>query len=211
LILPRVYPILDTGAIEERGLDPLAVLEAWLAAGVEIVQFRHTAFWSRAVYEMAREIGRRCARAGIPLIVNDRADFAALLGAGLHIGQDDLSPSDARRVVGPGALLGYSTHNADQLATAAREPVAYVALGPIFSTASKVKPGPLLGPQSVRNWRHLASQPLAAIGGITRETAPSVWEAGADSVAVISDLLPEEGASARLRERMEQWLQLGKL
>ena len=112
---------------------------------------------------------------------------------------------EVRRLVGPSAVLGYSTHNAGQLAAAAEEPVNYLALGPLFATQSKTNPDPVLGIPNLRNWRSLTARPLVAIGGITRENARSVLEAGADSVAVIGDLLPANCSAASIRERMKDW------
>jgi thiamine-phosphate pyrophosphorylase len=123
-------------------------------------------------------------------VVNDRADIARIVGAdGLHVGQDDLMGTDARKVVGPGVLLGVSTHHLAQLAAAAAQPVDYVAIGPVFPTRTKDNPDPVVGLEMVRRARAATSRPLVAIGGITRENARSVVEAGADGVAVISDLL----------------------
>jgi thiamine-phosphate pyrophosphorylase len=149
-----------------------------------------------------------CREAGAELIVNDRADFALLLGAGLHLGQDDLAPRDARRLMGSGAAIGFSSHNRAQLSAAGGEPVDYVALGPVFGTASKRNPDPVVGVEEIRRCRGLVEKPLVAIGGITLENASQVWKAGADSVAVIGGLLPEPATAQSLRERMEEWRRL---
>jgi thiamine-phosphate pyrophosphorylase len=133
-----------------------------------------------------------------------------LLEAGLHVGQDDLSPRDARRLMGPDASIGFSSHNVNQLCAAGGEPVDYVALGPVFSTASKLNPDPVTGVEEIRRCRSLIEKPLVAIGGITQENALDVWRAGADSVAVIAGLLPDPATAHSLRERMEQWQQLVK-
>jgi thiamine-phosphate pyrophosphorylase len=131
-----------------------------------------------------------------------------LLGAGLHLGQDDLPPSDARRLLGPDAVIGFSTHNRDQLLAAADEPATYFALGPIFSTSSKENPDPTVGLSQLSEWRALTVKPLVAIGGITRSNAKSVISAGADSVAVIAGLIPDPTNESTLRARMEEWQQL---
>ena len=128
-------------------------------------------------------MARLCRENGTLLIVDDRADFALLLEAGLHVGQDDLSPRDARKLIGTEATLGYSSHNMGQLAAAGGEPVDYVAIGPIFATASKRNPDPVVGVDELGRLRPMIDQPLVAIGGITMENAPEVWSAGADSVA----------------------------
>jgi thiamine-phosphate pyrophosphorylase len=151
-----------------------------------------------------------CREAGAPLIVNDRADIALLLEAGLHVGQDDLAPRDARKLLGPDATVGFSSHNLDQLSAAGGEPVDYVAFGPIFVTASKQNPDPAVGVEEVRRCRALVEKPLVAIGGITLNNALSVLHAGADSLAVIAGLLPESPTAFSLRKRMEEWQQLVK-
>lgn len=143
-------------------------------------------------------------------VMNDRADIARLINAGLHVGQDDLTPGDARSILGPTAFLGYSTHNPDQLAAAAAQPVNYVAIGPVFTTASKHKPDPIIGLEDLKNWRRRCDRPVVAIGGITRENAPAVFAAGADAIAVIGDLFPENCTTANLRRRMEEWQQLAQ-
>ena len=178
---------------------------AMLEAGAEILQVRHKGHWTRDLFEQARRVALLCEEARFPLILNDRADIALLLNAGLHIGQDDIPPSDARRLIGAGVTLGYSTHNAAQMTLAADEPVTYLALGPIFATQSKMNPGPVVGLPQLREWRRLSNKPLVAIGGITRQNARSVLEAGADSVAVIGDLLPADCSSISIRARFEEW------
>jgi thiamine-phosphate pyrophosphorylase len=206
MILPRIYPILDTALLERRGSSLAKAAAAFLDAGAAILQIRHKGHWSRDVFAEAAETARAAREAGALLIVNDRADMAMLLGAGLHIGQDDLSPRDARRLIGPDAVLGFSTHNAAQLAAAGGEPVDYVAFGPLFPTSTKENPSPVTGVNELARLRRLAGQPLAAIGGITLATARDVFAAGADSVALISALLPEPCTSAGLHARMEEWL-----
>src|SRR5262249_55328952 len=157
--------------------------------GAQILQIRHKSHWTREFYDAAREVARLCREAGADLIVNDRADFALLLGAGLHLGQDDLPPREARRIVGSDAFVGYSSHNVTQLGAAGGEPVDYVALGPVFATASKGNPDPVVGVQEISRCRSLLEKPLVAIGGITMQNAAEVWNAGADSVAVIAGML----------------------
>lgn len=208
--LPRVYPILDTEALAARGIRLETAAAAFLDGGAGILQIRHKGHWSRGVFESSREIARFCREAGATLIVNDRADVAMLLDAGLHVGQDDLAPRDARKLMGPGPVIGYSSHNVDQLCAAGGEPVDYVAFGPVFQTGSKQNPDPVVGVEEVRRCRSLVDKPLVAIGGITLENALAVLHAGADSLAVIAGLLPVSPAAHALRERMEQWQQLVK-
>jgi thiamine-phosphate pyrophosphorylase len=207
--LPRVYPILDTHSLAAKGCPPESAARAWLDSGARILQFRHKASWTRLEFEQAEHIAADCRERGAIFVIDDRADMAKLLGAGVHVGQEDLAPADARTLLGD-ALVGYSTHNAEQLEAAAGEPVDYLAIGPIFATASKEKPDPELGLKELRQCRGRSRRPLVAIGGITRATAPAVFAAGADSVAVISDLLPENCTSANLRRRMEEWQQLAQ-
>jgi thiamine-phosphate pyrophosphorylase len=133
----------------------------------------------------------------VRLIMNDRADLALTAEFnGVHVGQDDLWPESVRKIIGLTPWLGVSTHNPEQLAEADKTSADYVAIGPVFATRSKEKPDPVVGLEGVRRARQLTRKPLVAIGGITRANAASVIEAGADSVAVISDLLPEPGKSA---------------
>ncbi len=153
-------------------------------------------------------MARLCREAGALFIVNDRADFAMLLDAGLHLGQDDLPPRAARQLLGSAPLLGFSSHNPAQLCAAGGEPVDYVALGPVFGTASKRNPDPVIGVEEVHRCRALLDKPLVAIGGITLANAASVWAAGADSVAVIGGLFPSPATAASLRGQMEAWQRL---
>lgn len=206
--LPRLYPILDTGVLERRGLALVEAAAAMLEGGARVLQIRHKGLWSQAAYEAARAVASLCGEAGATLIVNDRADIAKLLGAGLHVGQDDLAPGDARALLGDRRVIGYSSHNAAQLCDAAAEPVDYVALGPIFSTPSKQNPDPVVGLEELRRCRALVEKPLVAIGGITRENARAVFDAGADAVAVIADLLPDSAAAPDLRQRIEEWREI---
>lgn len=203
--LPRVYPIADTGSLARFGMAPEAFAAALAEGGATLIQFRHKGHFSRNVFETLK---RACAL-GIPVMVNDRADVALMFGAGVHVGQDDLPPLLARGLVGE-KIVGFSTHNAEQLAAGDREPVDYLAIGPVFSTGSKENPDPVVGVDALPELRRLTDKPLVAIGGITRATAPRVWAAGVDSIAVIGDLLPEVATHRAVRERMEEWLNLSK-
>jgi thiamine-phosphate pyrophosphorylase len=206
--IPPIYPILDTEPLARRGCPIETAAAAWLDGGARILQLRHKGHWPRQLFGEAGRIAGLCRAHGAIFIVDDRADFAALLDAGLHVGQDDLAPADARRLIGPDAILGFSSHNAGQLRTAAAEPVNYIAFGPVFATRSKLQPDPVIGLAELRRVRALTAKPLVAIGGITRQNARSVFAAGADAVAVIADMLPENCTAESLRRRMEEWQRL---
>jgi len=205
MILPRFYPILDSGILDRRGIGIVPAAGAILEAGARILQFRHKGHLTREAWEQMEQVARLCQGANATYVVNDRADLARLLGAALHVGQDDLPPAAARRLIGPDLRLGFSTHNEAQLRAAAQEPVNYVALGPVFGTRSKDNPDPVVGLDELRRLRPLTTRPLVAIGGINRENALAVLEAGADSVAVIGDLYPEDG---RILKRAQEWMRL---
>ena len=185
---PFAYPIVDAGRL--HGRDPAFVVDSLARAGARLIQLRVKGLSDRRWLAMAGAALAAAHASGAHLMVNDRADIARIAGAdGLHVGQDDLAGTDARAVVGPGVLLGVSTHNLDQLAAAATEAVDYLAIGPVFPTRTKDNPDPVVGLEMVRRARAATTRPLVAIGGITRANARSVVEAGADGVAVISDLL----------------------
>ena len=213
--IPRFYPILDVATAQQREYAIVTAATEILDAGARILQLRHKGFFSRDIFAAIEEIGELCRQAGATLVIDDRADLVRMLvesgtrlgvrHVGVHLGQEDLSPADTRRVTGPGVLIGFSTHNESQLRAAVSEPVDYLAFGPIFGTSSKQNPDPVVGLDELRRLRPLVSKPLVAIGGITRANALSVLEAGADSVAVIGDLFPTDG---RIRDRVEEWLAL---
>ena len=141
---------------------------------------------------------RRTLERKVKLIMNDRADLCLAAGFdGVHVGQDDLSPEGARRIVGPERIVGVSTHNPEQLKLAATSPVDYIAYGPIFATSAKTNPDPVVGIDGLRAVRALTRKHLVAIGGITRANVRAVIEAGADSAAVISDLVQEPRRAAK--------------
>jgi thiamine-phosphate pyrophosphorylase len=203
--LPRFYPILDPEIAARHHVDPIAAAEQILEGGATILQFRYKGFLSREVFAQLESVVQLCRDAGALFVVNDRADLAALTSAALHLGQDDLTPIAARKVVGEQTLIGFSTHNEAQLRAASAEPADYLALGPIFSTASKQNPDPVVGLDELRHLRPLTDRPLVAIGGITRANAQSVLAAGADSVAIIGDLFPADG---NMRARAQEWVSL---
>ncbi len=195
MLVPRLFAILDASYFNEINAIFTAV-EELLAAGVTLLQYRNKTGTTRQMLEQARELRRQVNDRG-KLIMNDRADLCVASDFdGLHVGQDDLSPESARRIIGPDRWLGVSTHNPEQLAHADKTSADYLAIGPVFATSSKANPDPVIGLEGVRRARALTSKPLVAIGGVTRATASSVIEAGADSVAVISDLIRAPGKSA---------------
>lgn len=204
---PRLYPILDAELVlrEVRGdrarrREVLHRVVAELArAGIQILQYRNKHDEDPVVEDDARTI--RESACPIRLILNDRAHLVQKLGwDGVHLGQQDLPPRDVRKLVGPQACVGLSTHNESQTRAADLEPVDYIAIGPVFATGSKANPDPVIGLDGVRRARALTNKPLVAIGGITAGTAGTVLEAGADSVAVIAAIFSggkAPGQSAR--------------
>jgi thiamine-phosphate pyrophosphorylase len=199
--LPRLYAILDAACFPDAA-GMFAAAEDLAAAGCTLLQYRNKSGNAPRILEEARELRAHLA-AGVKLIMNDRADLCLAAGFdGLHVGQDDLSPEAARRIIGPARWLGVSTHNPEQLAEADQTSADYLAIGPVFATTSKANPDPVVGLEGIRRTRELTRKPLVAIGGITRANARSVVEAGADAVAVISDLLLDPGKSA------EEFLQI---
>jgi thiamine-phosphate pyrophosphorylase len=206
--LPHVYPIVDTSTLSLLAFRPVHAAAALLEGGARILQFRHKGFWSREVFAEAEEMAALCNSASASFIVNDRADYALLLHAGLHLGQDDLLPTDARAVIGDEPTIGFSTHNPEQMRAALSEPVNYVAFGPVFSTMSKDRPDPTVGLEALRAVRALTERQLVAIGGISLENATLCWSAGADSVAVIAAMFPNPCTHRSIRARMAEWLKL---
>jgi thiamine-phosphate pyrophosphorylase len=195
IAVPRLYAIVDAACFSATD-DWAMFAEELIAGGCNLLQYRNKSGNARAMLEQARELKRRVG-AKAKLIMNDRADLClAAEFDGVHVGQDDLSPESVRRIIGPGRWLGVSTHNPHQLAEADKTSADYLAIGPVFSTSRKDNPDPVVGLEGVRRARGLTRKPLVAIGGITRANAASVIGAGADSVAVISDLLREPRKSA---------------
>jgi len=198
-----LYPIADADSCA----DVVALAEAILAGGARLLQLRAKRATTRELIALARAVRERAVRAGALLILNDRTDVARLVGTGVHLGQDDLPPAAARTILGPDAVIGFSTHNLAQLDAAVRAGgVDYLAFGPIFATRSKENPDPELGAHLLAQARARCPLPLVAIGGITVETIPAVRAAGADAVAVIGAIAsaadPAE-ATRRLRAAAE--------
>jgi len=193
--LPRLYAILDAACFADEE-NMFAAAEELEKVGVRLVQYRNKSGNARTMLTQVRELRRRLAK-DVRLIMNDRADLALTAGFdGVHVGQDDLPAEGARRVIGSRMLLGVSTHNESQVLEAGGTSADYIAIGPVFATSSKAKPDPVIGLDGVRRARSLTEKPIAAIGGITRGNCRAVIDAGADAVAVISDLVTEPGKSA---------------
>ena len=193
--LPRLYAILDTSCFRDSQ-TLFSTAEELLAGGVTLLQYRNKSGNARQMLAQGRELRRRLG-GSIKLIMDDRADLCLAAGFdGVHVGQEDLSPAGARKVIGERLWLGVSTHNPEQVAEADKTSADYIAVGPVFSTASKANPDPVVGLEGVRKARALTRKPLVAIGGINRANCRTVIEAGADSVAVISDLMRDPRKSA---------------
>ena len=197
--LPRLYAIIDSA--QTRDLDPPDVADLLLSAGVRLIQYRGKTDTSLRLLDVCSAIAERVRKAGGIFIVNDRADLARITGAdGVHVGQEDLPVQAARRVLLAGQSVGVSTHTRAQFELAATTSADYLAFGPIFPTGSKDRPDPVVGLDLLPEMRALTRRPLVAIGGITLDNAASVIEAGADSVAVIHDLLAAENIGAQARK-----------
>jgi thiamine-phosphate pyrophosphorylase len=193
MTLPRLYAIVDM----QRSADPVVFAQELFAGGVRLLQLRDKENRPRVTLSVAREI-KRVAPKDAVLIMNDRADLS--LGAGflgVHVGQDDLSPEAARRVCPEPLIVGVSTHNLEQLREADAGPADYIAFGPVFGTTSKANPDPTVGLDMLHEARKVTKKPLVAIGGFTRVNCRAAIDAGADAVAVISDLLDDPRTMAK--------------
>jgi thiamine-phosphate pyrophosphorylase len=197
LVLPRLYVILDAALLT---VPETECAEKLAAAGVRLLQYRNKQASARELFETSKRLSSLLISQGVTFVVNDRADVAlAAEASGVHVGREDLGAEAARFVIGHGKLLGVSTHNVEQFKQAADTSADYVAVGPVFSTSTKANPDPVVGIELIRQVRSLTDKPIVAIGGITLERAAEVIRAGADCVAVISDILlaPEPGKRAR--------------
>ncbi len=206
--IPVLQAILDEEAAARAGWPIVDLAKAFLDGGARLLQVRAKRASGAAFLDVASTIVALAHRADGVVIVNDRADIAALAGAdGVHVGQDDLAPALVRRIVGDRAIVGLSTHTPAQLIDACDAPVSYVAVGPVFATGTKATGYDAIGLEGVRGAAGTTGDrglTLVAIGGITLDTAASVIAAGATSVAVISDLLSTGDPEARVREFLER-------
>ena len=199
--LPKLYAIVDAASFA-RAKDPKAAMakfaRALVECGVRFIQYRNKTGSARETLEQARAIRKAVGwRTGLVMIMNDRADLCLAAGFdGVHVGQEDLSPKTARKIIGKRRWLGVSTHNAEQAREAERTSADYVAIGPVFATRSKARPDPVVGLAGVRAARRATRKTLVAIGGITRANCRAVLGAEADAVAVLSGLLGSPRQSA---------------
>jgi thiamine-phosphate pyrophosphorylase len=201
LVLPKLYVILDAALLNN---SPDDCAQELAAAGVRLMQYRDKSASPRDLLRTSRELVSSLKPRGVSLVVNDRPDVAALAGAtGVHVGQEDLEPEQARAVVGKEIWVGVSTHNLEQFRRAAATSADYIAVGPIFATTSKHNPDPVVGLEFIRQVRTLTDKSIVAIGGITLERAASVIAAGADSVAVIRDVVCAAKPGDRARHFLE--------
>ena len=190
--LPRIYPITDR---EVSGLSHCEQVRQLIEGGARLIQLREKRLAPLDWLDDARKAVSLAADAGVKILINDRVDIAMVLGAdGVHLGQDDLPPEAARRLLGEKAIIGFSTHTFEQAAAAIKLPIDYLAVGPIFDTTTKLDTSPVVGIEALRAVRSLApSMPLVAIGGIKAADIDGVLSAGADSAALISEVLGEPG------------------
>ncbi len=193
LTLPKIYPITDTGV---SGLSHVEQVRRLIAGGATMIQLRDKTASPRDFYAASVAAIDVARKHDVKIIVNDRADIALAAQAdGVHLGQDDMPPRAARAVLGENAIIGYSTHSLAQAVAAAQLPVNYIAIGPIFPTKTKEAPDDIVGIEGIEVARKaIGSFPLVAIGGITSDSLSAVFAAGADSVAVISDILTDTEA-----------------
>lgn len=203
--LPRIYPLTD---VQMSGLSHAEQIRMLRLGGASLIQLREKQATPWEFYEQAKTAVELARRIGVNVIVNDRADVALAAGAaGVHLGQNDMPPKAARKLLGDGAIIGYSTHNLEQAREALSLPVDYLAIGPIFETATKTDIYPALGVEGLRAVREAVGQvPLVAIGGISHANVLDVIAAGADSVAMISALLSRPGEIAEATKTLFQFL-----
>ena len=201
LVFPRLYAIIDPGLLT---ISELVLAETLAGSGVELIQYRNKTAPTRQFFEISRQLAVALAPRGVRFIVNDRADIALVAGAGgVHVGQDDLGVEDARAICGSQRWIGVSTHSLEQVVAADRTSADYIAVGPIFPTTTKENPDAVVGTELLRQARRITKKPLVAIGGITIERAADVYRAGADSLAVIRDLMCAASPGDRAREFLD--------
>lgn len=201
-LLPRFYPITD---VRLSGLSHAEQVERLAAGGATLIQLREKTASPREFYTAALEAMNVARSLNVRIIINDRVDIAIAVNAdGVHVGQEDVPPDHARRLLGESRIVGFSTHGLKQAVEADGLPIDYIAIGPVFQTSTKENPDAVVGLEAIAATRRQTSKPLVAIGGITFSRAASVIEAGADSVAVISDLFSTGDISGRAREFIDR-------
>jgi len=202
---PGIYAILDLEACRARGLELLAVAAAFCTAPLAALQLRAKTAGDRERLAAARAILPLCRAAGVPFVVNDRVDIARLVDAdGVHLGQDDLPPEHARRLLGPERWVGLSTHDSTQVDAAAAEAIDYVGFGPVFATTTKQRADLVVGLEGLRAAVVRSRFPVVAIGGIRLVDLPAVRAAGAHAAALVSALL-EGDPAARVAEAVRSF------
>jgi thiamine-phosphate pyrophosphorylase len=202
-LIPPLYAILDASPefTAESALNIPEIADRLVEAGVELLQYRDKHGSAGRILDSSQALAARFVPKGVRLIVNDRADIAAMAGAaGVHVGQEDLPVDEARKICGAPLWVGVSTHTLEQLRAAEATSADYIAVGPIFPTGTKANPDPVVGLEFLRAARQITRKPLVAIGGITVESASEVYRAGADSIAVIRDLMAARDPAHRARE-----------
>ncbi len=206
LVFPALYAIMDAVLLRT---SELAFAEMMAESGVELIQYRNKQASSRTLFQVSQGLSDFLTARGVRLVVNDRADVAALVEAGgVHVGQEDLGVEQARAICGATRWVGVSTHTLEQVAQADQSSADYIAVGPIFPTSTKEKPDAVVGVGFLRRARPLTRKPLVAIGGITLERAGDAFRAGADSVAVARDLLSAAHPATRARQFLDLAAQL---
>lgn len=215
IVFPPLYAIIDAGLLK---ISELSFAEMMAESGVEILQYRSKHATSRQLFEICSLLARQWPRLvqktsprAPRFVVNDRPDIARLVGAGgVHVGQTDLEVEQARSIVGPESWVGVSTHTLEQVAAADQTSADYIAFGPIFPTATKEAPDPVVGLDLLGKARQRTRKPLVAIGGITLERAGETYRAGADSLAVTRDLISAAEPAARARAFLQAAARAGK-
>lgn len=201
LVLPRVYPITDR---KLSGLSHAEQVKALIEGGATFIQLREKELPGRDFFEDAKNALDIVRSANAKLLINDRVDLAIALGAdGVHLGQNDLPPEEARKLLGDKAIIGFSTHNQKQALDALSMPIDYLAIGPVFATSTKSDPDPVVGLEGIRLAKDIVARlPLVAIGGITEQTLRDVFSAGADSAAMIGDLVGSSDIAGTLKRSL---------
>lgn len=202
--LPKIYPITDTSL---TNLSHLEQVKELIKGGATFIQLREKRLSPQKFYESAKEVVNYTRGSEIKIIVNDRVDIALAVRAdGIHLGQDDLPPEAARKILGERSIIGFSTHNVEQAIAASNLPLDYIAVGPIYQTNSKENLDPIVGIEGLQKVRQaIGNFPLVAIGGINLDSAQMVWRSGANSIALISSLLtPSDAISANTKSFLEK-------